>query len=124
MTEDKYVSYETARLLNEKRIFFPNCQKCYYQYKEDSDRVVFEDKEGDSGEIDAPTQAAVMRYFREVHNIFIEIELVQYTHEGKMVYSFRIFKNGSWMIVNPTKYYDTYEQTAEDTIQYCLKNLI
>lgn len=73
MINEAYVSFEAAKLLNKKH-FIGECHKCYYQYKEDENRIVLEDIQGDSREIDAPTQAMAMAWLREEHGIYIIAE--------------------------------------------------
>ena len=70
--EEKYVSFVNAKLLKEKH-FIGKCHKCYYQYKEDENKIVLEDIQGDSREVDAPTLQMAMDWIRTEHKIHIAI---------------------------------------------------
>lgn len=119
--EDNYVSFKIAKLLQSKH-FNGECSKCYYQYKEDDHRIVFEDKQGDSGEVDAPTFSLVLKWLRE-HNICIfayPSDFPEYgAWEAQGVYIKEnvcmIFSNNSHSIFG-----DTYEEAISNAIEECL----
>lgn len=126
ITED-YVSFEVAKLLQEKG-FNGEWHKHYWGYLTGKEFLT----EGSfSPEYDcpAPTLQMAMKWLREVHGIIITIDFDEYelTSENKKVgYGYNIQK-----VETPTKYftistmvYDTYEEATEAAIKYCLENLI
>ena len=148
ITED-YVSLETAKLLKEKG-FRELCFKCYgVAVLYNGADISFDEEcelknEGRENEIEyveggwlydygcsnrdkdakvwaAPTLWVVMKWLREVHNLFIGIEYVNIAGLG-FTYQAIISKlNG---------YYDycihkkSYEEACEAAIKFCLENLI
>lgn len=137
MIIEDYVSFETAKLLKEKG-FDESCH-CFYEYKKrlynDMDKYFpngmknsDHDKEGNKG-ISAPTLQMVMKWLREVHNVFIYIEpfITASGLQGYKPYCTKI--GGEFMWINPLRKYsntssDTYEEAVESVIKYCLENLI
>ena len=79
MQEENYVSFYTAILLKEKH-FIGRCHKCYYQYKEDNNKVCLEDIHGDSGEVEAPTLQMQGQHTIERHSQ--ETERIRYNHHN------------------------------------------
>ena len=74
ITED-YVSFETAKLLNEKGFDTP----VWTRYENDGDnKVIFGDKynwnNSPMGQISAPTLQMAMKWLREVHGLHISLE--------------------------------------------------
>lgn len=126
MIKEAYVSFEVAKLLNEKH-FIGECHKCYYQYKEDENRIVLEDIQGDSREIDAPTQAMAMRWLREEHDICIYCYPSSLEEYGKWESGACWIKDNVSVIFNNCShslYADTYEEAIESALKYVLENLI
>lgn len=66
------------------------------------------------------TQAIIMKWLREVHNIQIQIAPITSRHKD---WTFGIYKDFN-PIASRLQCFDTYEQTVEEVIKYCLKNLI
>ena len=97
--EEEYVSFETAKLLREKG--FDDVCRAF---------------------IAAPSQSVVMRWLREVHNINIEI-FTYWTKDKSMVYGNRIVRNNAILKEIDTAY-NSYEEACENSIKYCLENLI
>ena len=124
--KEDYVSAEIARLL-ERKGFDETCYACY-EYFESGVTLykgwMFEYKgipvHSSSERIKCPTHQMVMKWFREVHNIFIQIEL--YNKNGD--YCFEVFKNTHRMIVEKNEVYNTYEEACEAALKYALKNFI
>lgn len=152
ITED-YVSFETAKLLKEKG-FRLWCYKCYgtvayhkgepISFDEECDLL----KDGLGDEIEyveggylydfgcdnrkedakvwaAPTLQMAMKWLREVHNIFIAINMIPDTiqkhyffkpYVGRKIYNFPLDYS--------VEFYTTYEEACEAGIKYCLENLI
>ena len=121
MIED-YVSYETAKLLKE-RGFDGECRDYYstdgHFYSED-----FKSDWNHGGEaiviFSAPTLQMAMKWLREVHNIFIQVEL--YSKYDN--YCFELFQNTHRLIIEHREVYNSYEESCEAAIKYCLENLI
>ena len=135
ITED-YVSFETAKLLKEKR--FQQLQNnCGYFTTE----MIYSINVDDNGKhhfahqypagvynkdkyIAAPTLQMAMKWLREVHKL--EIIPFHEMFQGNSWW-YRIERNTSLSLI--TEYeedsiYGSYEKAAEAAIKYCLKNLI
>ena len=127
ITED-YVSFETAKLLKEKRFDTP----VWTRY-EDGNEVIFGDKynwnNSPMGQISAPTHQMTMKWLREVHNIMVS------PYALSLGYYFEIFDLTNRNITGCTPLYQvgspnkkevlsTYEKACDAAIKYCLENLI
>lgn len=125
ITED-YVSFEVAKLLKERGFNEP----FYFFYRSD-DRIIHHvvrakpliyNNTIDDEVISAPTLQMVMKWLREVHDIYITTSR-GLTRDG-YVYHHEIYNGG---IVKYAQYgcvYPTYEEACEVAIKYCLENLI
>jgi hypothetical protein len=149
MIIEDYVSFETAKLLKEKG-FDEYCRAEWLEYIDGPSKGKTYLAECSSGlqhnscsntslkkfnydgqmYYAAPTLQMAMKWLREVHNIIITMDYDEYElekNDTKQVgYGWNIQK-----IENPTKYlkisnhvFDTYEESCEDAIEYCLTNLI
>lgn len=114
MIKETYVNFETAKLLKEKGF---------------NEKVISFYPPGD---IQRPTQQMVMKWFREVHNIHINLD-IHWLHfankNGWMYIIVRILENGTEFVdakgdSNDKHFYSTYEEACETAIKYCLENLI
>jgi hypothetical protein len=118
MKED-FVSLEIAKLLKEKG--FDEDTICVY-----IGRYLLIKGEGkisnatDMPIIPAPTLQMAMKWLREVHNIFIQIELYSKHND----YCFELFQNTHRLMVEKREVYNSYESACEAAIEYCLTNLI
>lgn len=124
ITED-YVSFETAKLLKEKG--FPQSTfRCHYiidgnvHYKSFENRCGFGDYD-----IIAPTLQMAMKWLREVHSVYYDIQLLLGSKAEKygdlQLGVYRLNSSGAyewkcWL------YADTYKELYEKYIKYCLKN--
>lgn len=116
MIED-YVSFEIAKLFKGKG-FDINTLMVYSQNGnfmpdgaiEDTYQVFYA----------APTLQMAMKWLREVHNIFIQVEL--YSKYDN--YCFELFQNTHRLMIEHREVYNSYEETAESAIKYCLEKLI
>ena len=134
--KEDYVSFETAKLLKEKRFNEP-CHATYdtavtggkpkfseyevlsyfpYGMKNSDDKY--------SIVISAPTLQMAMKWLREVHELYIEVSL-SCDREDKNA---KIFDASIFNVQNQ-RYkklgnIQGYEQTCETAIKYCLENLI
>lgn len=150
MTED-YVSFEIAKLLKEKGFLqdYDLYHSMVYNEEDYEDeyevqRMVTQTRLVKAGTLSSypagvpepkcycPTFQMAMKWIREVHNYFIEIDYDSYeTEDGDSVakqtgYSFSLQKKEK-----PNKYeyihdwvYNTYEEAAEEAIKYCLINYV
>ena len=125
ITED-YVSYETAKLLNEKgfdentlMVYSQNGNFMPYGAIEDTYQVFYT----------APTLQMAMKWLREAHNLHIEV----YRTACGYLYIISKVPTGSDLYDNGDAYdgddensgqWTTYEKACESAIKYCLKNLI
>lgn len=123
--EEDYVSFETAKLLKEKGFD----EGCIMWYEDDDCLVSTNDDYGLQSNSDhiskyfeysAPTLQMAMKWLREVHNIFIQIEL--YSKHNN--YCFELFQNTHRLMVEKCEVYNSFEETCEAAIEYCLTNLI
>ena len=149
ITED-YVSFETAKLLKKKG-FDEKCYKVWETHGGSSFLVgapqfVEGETVVDRESVDAaakqyvyeyslinnvvegylaPTLQMAMKWLREVHNIFIAINMIPDTiqkpyffkpYVDKKIYNFPLDYS--------VEFYTTYEEACEAAIKYCLENLI
>ena len=127
ITED-FVSFEVAELLKEKGF---NERICHY-YDEDgflhcNTDLYFCNSLELNDYISAPTQQMAMKWLREVHNMYYEIQLLlgdkaeKYGDLQLIVYQLSI--SGAYVWKNWI-YADTYVELYENYIKYCLENLV
>jgi len=134
MIQEQYVSFEIAKLLKEKG--FDELCLCIYD-TECTNHISVLDYEVTNNELEyrdnmcylAPTQALVMRWLREVYNLFIQVCIVSHTTVTmeQKYYFFTIHKDRRKIAFKkdyPYEYYATYEEACEAAIKYCLENLI
>ena len=124
ITED-YVSFETAKLLKENGFN----EKCYVNYSSNGSTQHFNYQAPSDG-VPCPTLQMAMKWLRDVHNLAV-FPTTYYRELGKdniiHDYGSTIVKLGTFETVGDisnTFEADTYEETAEKAIQYCLENLI
>ena len=127
ITED-YVSFETAKLLEEKGFDVP-CTVWYAEYTSqyggDTYNVIQFDnhnrfEEGYKFLFYVPTLQMAMKWLRE-KEIFVEVTHTLFSSPHKYQYSiFRtepeFYTTGNW--------HKSYEEACEAAIKYCLENLI
>lgn len=134
MITEQYVSFETAKLLKEKGFDIP-CNSLYRKTLKEN--KLFDEpnlyiaswlknntdlKKSEYSDIVycvAPTQALVMRWLREVHQIFL---CVEYTDKSE--YYVIVVNTKTKEDLRESEKYSTYEETCEEAIKYCLENLI
>ena len=123
ITED-YVSFETAKLLEENG-FNWDCKTVKFYPEPDYDQ---ESPDG----VYAPTIQTAMKWLREVHNIHIEVRITNHSFSSLIAvprYYWIIFnaKEVKWMdesTAHKQISYETVEEACEAGIKYCLENLI
>lgn len=143
ITED-YVSFETAKLLNEKGFESDECIAIYdlgYNNAFIRDSGIFDNGPEDFLEFQwgeewkrfgyylAPTLQMAMKWLRKEHNIVITTDYANICGLG-FTYAASVIKinnsgkieEGDWL--NVCLYKNSYEQVCEAAIKYCLENLI
>lgn len=143
MIEEAYVSLEVAKLLKAKG--FNEATNRYYNAQYNECRTVadtfmwhWNDEEFMKhvmmeGAIAIPTHQMIMTWLREVHHLFININievgdiqmLPSYDFEESVLgYSFAIYNEETlvWMFKDKTP--RSYEEAVEAAIKYSLENLI
>lgn len=135
MVKEAYVSFEVAKLLNEKGFELDTC-KDYWKIGEDgtmyfmfsigaytsnpNDEYAFYIPENS---YPCPTHQMAMMWLREKKRIFIRIienctgEVFRYE-----IYNHTPDNNGNYYISNT--YVNSYEEAVEAALKYCLENLI
>ena len=128
ITED-YISFETAKLLKEKGFD----EATFHDFDENGiwwfEEVLV--NHNSQGGIACPTLQMVMKWLRDVHNIFIGIFVCErYENlmdaDTKIMFFFELFSLKEKQTIDvPYQYYvRTYEEACEAAIKYCLENLI
>lgn len=123
ITED-YVSFETAKLLKEKRFTEP-CR--YYYFSDGSMHRTYGLKDRNCASVNtysAPTLQMACKWLRKNHQIFIRPN-TSFLYPIKW-YS-EIFCYGDNLKTQQdvkTECYASYEEACEVAIRYCLENLI
>lgn len=135
MLEDRYVTFEIAKLLKEKGFDVPIYTSCTKKYKDErpdisiwrSDRKEnfndLDEKENSSGFYSCPTQQMALAWLREKN-----IDIIPF-HElfEKDYYWCRIEKKYGWMLhteLQQYPMYTSYENAVDDAIKYALENLV
>lgn len=125
MIQEAYCSYKVARLLKEKG-FDELCNKKYNGNKNivSAGKMIelWQNSEFDNDEeCSAPTHQMVMRWLREVHNIFIEIS-TRIDTNGKYHFSYSILdKKCKYVIIGYTDLDWNYEEAVEAALKYVLE---
>lgn len=121
MIEESYVSFDTAKMLKEAG-FEANLKTKYVE--EEKDEWAFWDsgaKRSDYNYFDdtiaCPTQALAVRWLREEHNIFIQLNP---TFDGWSLDLFDLKKH-QYILTNKDANADSYEQALEDGLQEAIK---
>ena len=131
ITED-YVSFEVAKLLKEKG-FDAECRAAYTNYGQLFTTQIQQyitnvvSSKGTLWDCIAPTHQMVMKWLREVHNLFIEPYVIKNYSKKKLEYTYSIQDldfQGSDDGIECCKNWDTPEQACETAIKYCLEHLI
>ena len=133
MTEEAYVSFETAKFLKEKGFreicnHYYNAQ--YNQIRTVSDTFMMDWNDEDymrsitmPNAISIPTQQMAIRWLREKHKLHCSVVLKDVT-EDTYVYSIADLGDDRHWIRGEYLEYPSYEEACESAIKYCLENLI
>ena len=138
ITED-YVSYETAKLLKEKG-FDGICRTAYETITNEHEvEQCSLSSWGKLNQAKRPTLQMAMKWLREVHKLFITIEIKGDPRKQDFIYfKWSVAKYSSAQInridngldkpedywIAPYEEDETYERACEAGIKYCLENLI
>lgn len=131
MIQEAYVSYEVAKLLNEKGFD----ELCNLAYDEESlilkdlkesynntEHIEYKQKFPNDGTwVSCPTQSLAMRWLREVHNIFISPRI---QNDGTYICYLYDTKGNGIQGYDKNLVQVSYEQACEAALKYCLENLI
>lgn len=125
ITED-YVSFETAKLLKEKKFDW----ECISYYVDDEPDDVKYSLCGETNSIwesrccSAPTLQMTMRWLRKVHNLHIWVDYSSFDFNDKLPYLWNIRQTKIEGDYWGGTYHKSYEEACEEAIKYCLENLI
>ena len=125
MTQEDYVSFETAKLLKEKG--FDVYVSSFYNNEGGFNRKEADWNWNNGPYYSAPTLQMAMKWLREVHNYDISICLDSYVEPYDNEYYIVIRRRKvRFEEVSPCEqvYFKTYEEACESAIKYCLENLI
>ena len=120
---EDYVSFETAKLLREKRFKEPTLA---YAYGQDmvayySQPRITDDYNVEVGRYPLPTLQMACKWLREVHNLFIEMHIQNNGSYIGYIYNTNGFGLIGW---DKRRVSSSYEQACEAAIKFCLENLI
>ena len=127
--QEDYVSFETVKLLKEKgfegysilTIYDENAAKAYIkELREKHLPFSSDDPKLKEFHYTKPTIQMAMKWLREVHHIFIQVELYSKYND----YCFELFQNTHRLILEKHETFNNYEEACEAAIKYCLQNLI
>lgn len=128
ITED-YISFETAKLLKEKG--FDENTPVNYFVGDDKPRgcvvgemIYHKRAEEDTHLIACPTLQMAMKWLMEVHDIYIDVLLLNHSEEGIYGYVIQNITSRDYIATSRNNSYNTYVEAAEEAIKYCLENLI
>lgn len=136
MVTESYVSFEIAKLLNEKG--FDWCESPFYseqdrdEWKQNNSYTIPNMLYDPDLPFDSETLTVVaphvsiqmaMKWLREVKHIPIEI-LWHYDVDSDVEEWYFIHHAELRILPNDIEYYETYEKACEAGIKYCLENLI
>lgn len=129
ITED-YVSFETAKLLKEKG-FDEECNSAYcFIHRSPEDKgewdIYYNPMLFSETSIMRPTLNVAMKWLREIHNLFIEIDRYYFVVDrlSHIVSGFKYSIKIKRINTEYTADFDSYEQACDVAIKYCLENLI
>ncbi len=119
MIQEDYVSFENAKLLKEKGFN----EATYHDYDEKGKRW-FEEVlvcHNSQGGIACPTLQMVMKWLRNIHGLFIHIDVIR--EASCWLADIQDIKED--VNIYPVEEdFPNYEQACEAAIKYCLENLI
>ena len=122
MIEEDYVSFEIAKLLKEKG--FEGRMHTFYT-EEGTEMESAYVVPSNFFPIYCPTLQMAMKWLREVHNLHIQPEITAWPRKGYFVEIY-LYKNrhNNFEKVPFVEHKESYEESCEAAIKYCLENLI
>lgn len=126
MIQERYVSFEIAKLLKEKGFDIPCSGRYSVRSKEFHLDCTKMCNNGGLFECAAPTLYMAMEWLREVHNILIVIEphMYDYVNEKNKSYSCSLWIGDNYYEYLESKDYPIYEEAVEAALKYTLEHLI
>ena len=135
MTTEQYVSFGTAKMLQEAGFDVPcngtyfcsrqgESKLCIYDIKSELMDLSYDERDGFQYEYLAPTQALAARWLREEHRIVVDVSFIPPSTDGD---DWRYFIGNMgdmvWIgdYVSSDEYYGTYEQALEAGLQEAIK---
>ena len=127
ITED-YVSFEVAKLLKDKG-FDAECLGTYSTGDKElsiSSECPYSNDLNDDMFIAAPTLQMAIKWFREIHDKNIVLDMVSLDEDCYVLWTYNVYCNKNYKIMWGPKQpkYNTYEEACEEAIKYCLEHLI
>lgn len=127
MTQEDYVSFETAKLLKEKG--FDVYVSSFYNNEGGFNRKEADWNWNNGPYYSAPTLQMAMKWLRKIHHYYIQVMLDSWACGGHSGYYVVIQKTDSdfeMMLADKIDkvFYDEPEEACESAIKYCLENLI
>lgn len=131
MIREDYVSVETAKLLKEKGfdepVLFTIDREGFQQYPKNLEFEYLHNSEVSADEYACPTLQMVMRWLRDVHNMYV-FPFPQMNTNKFWVEIYQLSNNQKWENLYcetiDLQDYSFYEEACEAGIRYCLENLI
>ena len=122
MINEDYVSFETAKLLKKKGFN----EKCIATYNLVTGNFEVEEVYQDwtstwKGYISAPTIQMAMKWLRNIHGLFIHIDVIR--EASCWLADIQDIK-GDVSVYPVENEFPNYEEACEAAIKYCLENLI
>lgn len=117
MVTEEVVSFETAKLLDEKG--WGIACRAAYLINDDKVELIYPENE-EEYDYNAPTLQMAMNWLRVLHHIFVQIELYSKYDD----YCYEIFQNTHRLMLEKRETFSTPEEAADSAIKYCLENLI
>jgi len=125
MINEDYVSFKIAKLLKEKGFD----ERCTHYYKNEKYLVdlgysnIHSYTNSDLvEEFVAPTLQMAMKWLREKYKLYVDVNFIEYQNNSKWCYKIVPMDESHISYNNCTG--DSYEQSCEEAIKYCLENLI
>ena len=118
MIKEDFVSSETSKLLKEKGFN----EDSWFHYDTDGDIVTRGYRLNHPDDIPAWTHQRIMKWLRELHNICISVDVK--IGGGKYYVCISSTENGLSYGVLEDEVWDTFEEACEESIKYCLENLL
>ena len=133
--EERYVDFETAKLLKLKGFDVPVYTSCSKKYKDERPDVSIwrgdrkenhndlPEEDNHFGFYSCPTQQMAMAWLREKHGFHIWSECIDFIEVG-YIYITKILNMKTWEEIKLDDYEYSNENACEEGLKYVLSNLI